>query len=372
MDPVTHTLVGGSLAATPLGRTTRMASAALVIGANLPDIDVLSFANGSDAALAFRRGWTHGVAALLILPLLLAAALWWWGRRRADEGAGATLSPRWLLALCYLGVLTHPALDWLNTYGIRWWMPFDGTWYYGDSVFIVDPWLWLLLGTGWLIGRRPTWRLALLVMAPGSLLLFRVARSAPGFIPVIALLLLTLLAVLLWKPRHPATTEWAASVGLAIAVGFILAMITAHAATLSRVRVALGSQEFDRVDELMVSPMPANPFAWDVVFVDDDRVHSGRFDWLSGRGLTLSGFDQPYGPATDLWSRILARGEPAGFLGWARFPWIETNGNEMGGGEMRGSENGKTEIHLMDARYARVRTTGFGGATIFLAPPPSD
>ena len=370
MDPVTHTLVGGSLAATRLGKTTRMASAALVIGANLPDIDALSFANGSDAALAFRRGWTHGVPALLILPALLAASLWWWGQQRGDEGAGASLSPRWLLALCYMGVLTHPALDWLNTYGVRWWMPFDGTWYYGDSVFIVDPWLWLLLGTGWLIGRRPTWRLALLVMAPGSLLLFRVARNAAAFVPVVAVLLLSLLAVLLWKPRHPAVTERAASIGLAVAAGLIMAMIMAHAATLARVRVALGSHGFQPLDELMVGPMPANPFAWDVVFVADDRVRSGRFDWLGG-GLALSDFDKPHAPASDLWSPILAAGGPAGFLGWARFPWIEAQGSETGGGE-----NGVIEIRLMDARYTRVRTTGFGGASISLrgvslTPPAS-
>ena len=53
MDPLTHTLVGASLAATRLGRTTRRATAALVIGVNLPDIDVLSYVNGGDAALGF-------------------------------------------------------------------------------------------------------------------------------------------------------------------------------------------------------------------------------------------------------------------------------------------------------------------------------
>jgi inner membrane protein len=42
----------------------------------------------------------------------------------------------------------------MNVYGVRWLMPFDGTWFYGDSLFIVDPWLWLLLGAAWLLGRR--------------------------------------------------------------------------------------------------------------------------------------------------------------------------------------------------------------------------
>ena len=64
MDPLTHTLVGASLASSKLGEKTRYATAALVIGANLPDIDVLSYFAGGDAALGFRRGWTHGVLAL--------------------------------------------------------------------------------------------------------------------------------------------------------------------------------------------------------------------------------------------------------------------------------------------------------------------
>ena len=49
-------------------------------------------------------------------------------------------------ALAALGVVTHPVLDWLNNYGMRWLMPFDGRWFYGDALFIIDPWVWLVLG----------------------------------------------------------------------------------------------------------------------------------------------------------------------------------------------------------------------------------
>ena len=51
-----------------------------------------------------------------------------------------------LLGLAALAVITHPMLDWLNNYGMRWLMPFDGRWSYGDALFIVDPWVWLALG----------------------------------------------------------------------------------------------------------------------------------------------------------------------------------------------------------------------------------
>ena len=61
---------------------------------------------------------------------------------------------RSLLLLSYVGVLSHVALDLLNTYGVRLLMPFDRRWFYGDALFIIDPWLWLALGAGVWLARR--------------------------------------------------------------------------------------------------------------------------------------------------------------------------------------------------------------------------
>ncbi|HEX6177712.1 MAG TPA: metal-dependent hydrolase, partial [Thermoanaerobaculia bacterium] len=119
MDPLTHTLVGANLASTRLGRTTSLATAALVAGANLPDVDsILYFTGHSDLALGFRRGWTHGILALVVLPLVQTALLIAYARWRK-----IAISPRWLLVLSFVAILTHPFLDWLNNYGMRWLMP---------------------------------------------------------------------------------------------------------------------------------------------------------------------------------------------------------------------------------------------------------
>ena len=61
----------------------------------------------------------------------------------------------WLYALAFLGCLTHPALDWLNVYGIRLLEPFSSQWFYGDTLFIIDVWLWALMGFAtWFSLRR--------------------------------------------------------------------------------------------------------------------------------------------------------------------------------------------------------------------------
>ena len=159
MDNFCHTLVGAACGEAGLKHKTRFANATLMIAANLPDVDVLSFFTDTDP-ISFRRGWTHGVVAQLTLPIVFTGVMYAWGRLRPypPEGGLHTRPPLrvgWLLLLSYVGVYSHVFLDYLNNYGVRLLAPFDWRWFYGDAVFIVDPWLWLVLGTGvWLARRR--------------------------------------------------------------------------------------------------------------------------------------------------------------------------------------------------------------------------
>ncbi|HJS48053.1 MAG TPA: metal-dependent hydrolase, partial [Gemmatimonadales bacterium] len=149
MDNLCHTLAGAALARAGLGRRTALGTAALVLGANLPDLDVVSVFLGRTSDLAFRRGWTHGVLAMAAWPFVLTTLLLAWDRwRRRSRPGRAPVVPSALLLASVIGVLSHPLLDLLNTYGVRVLMPFSEQWYYGDTLFIVDPWAWLLLGAG--------------------------------------------------------------------------------------------------------------------------------------------------------------------------------------------------------------------------------
>jgi inner membrane protein len=133
---------------------------ALIIGANLPDVDAACFfwLEGTEH-LGFRRGMTHGPPAWVLLPLILAAILWWYDRWQTKRGkrpeGRLPVSFKWLYILSFIGCLTHPALDWLNVYGIRFLEPFSSQWFYGDTLFIIDVWLWALLGFAtWFSLRR--------------------------------------------------------------------------------------------------------------------------------------------------------------------------------------------------------------------------
>ncbi len=160
MDNLTHSLVGALLGQTGLKRKTGLAMPALIIGANLPDVDAACFfwLEGTEH-LGFRRGITHGPPALVLLPLILAGLLYGFDRWQAERGKRPEMrlpvSFKWLFLLSFIGCLTHPALDWLNVYGIRLLEPFSSQWFYGDTLFIIDVWLWALMGFAtWFSLRR--------------------------------------------------------------------------------------------------------------------------------------------------------------------------------------------------------------------------
>ncbi|MGX7952350.1 metal-dependent hydrolase [Tsuneonella sp. HG249] len=160
MDNLTHSLVGALIGQAGLKRKTGLAMPALIIGANIPDIDAACFLwlDGVQH-LGFRRGITHGPIAMVLLPLLLGGGLWWFDRWQARRGTRpeSRLGVNFvsLFALAFLATLTHPALDWLNVYGVRLLEPFSTRWFYGDVLFIIDVWLWALMGFAtWFSLRR--------------------------------------------------------------------------------------------------------------------------------------------------------------------------------------------------------------------------
>lgn len=357
MDPLTHTLVGANLASTRLGAKTRLAAAACLIGANAPDIDVTAYFAGEDFAIGFRRGWTHGVLALVVLPILLWAVLLLWDRlaaRRRQHGHAErtpALNSGWLFALCLISILTHPFLDWLNVYGMRWLMPFDGTWFYGDSVFIMDPWLWLILAGFWLLPRRPSRRLIIVWAVFSALLAIAVAGRAPEYLPLIAIVATVLLLALLRKPAENTNPYGFGLLGLLVAGAYIVGMIFLHDQTERSVRRAATAAVVE-VDDILVGPLPVDSLSWDVLIQTGDHYRYGTWSWWD-RSLELSDRRLPVAQQSELWDPASRDPAIAGFISWVRYPWIDVEQVEGG-----------TRVYILDARYTRTRREGFGGESV--------
>lgn len=287
MDNLTHSLVGAILGQTGLKRKTGLAMPALILAANLPDIDAGCTVYGIES-LAMRRGITHGPIALFVLPLLLWGLLIavdrWQVRRGTRPATRMPVRKGWLLALCYIGCLSHPAFDWLNNYGIRLLEPFSHRWFYGDTLFIIDLWIWLTLGLSiWLSLRSER-------------------RGQAGW-------------------RRPA---W---VGFAVVCVYIAAngLITnvAERTTTEALR-ATGKTEILAV----ASPPPLAFWKRDIFWRTGDRYGSGTF--VPGVGGTLDIAGKPTGmddPRLATW----VKADPAAraFLFWARMPIAERDGDAI-------------------------------------------
>jgi inner membrane protein len=355
MDPIAHTLVGAALAKSGLEKRSGYAAAALVVGANLPDVDGVTYFVSSDLGLYFRRGWTHGLPAVALWPFVLAGALTLLDRlvggRRARFGA--------LLPLSFLAVATHPALDWLNNYGMRWLMPFDDRWFYGDALFIVDPWIWLALGGAlFLATSRSPWRLAVWLLSMTALS-FLVLTSVPGLLPgkLLFLAVLSGLAFSRFKrlPRTESGSERLHRGALAVVVLYIVAMLALSSAARRFTLAELRREGLD-VEKLMVGPTPMTPFRRDVVAATPSSYRYGSVSMWPSMRLTLSPEAIPRTEDPPLMVRALQERDVRGFAIWARFPWAEVAEEPEG-----------FRVTLRDARYSRYPgSEGFGTAAVFL------
>jgi inner membrane protein len=139
MDNLTHTLTGVMLARAGLNKLTPRATLLMILAANAPNIDVVSSFYGPAVNLDVHRGYTH---AWVFAPLLAAVAV----LLTRPFARGATPFPwmkAWLAAT--IGVASHILFDWTNSYGVRFFLPFNDHWYRLDSTFQADPWILAVL-----------------------------------------------------------------------------------------------------------------------------------------------------------------------------------------------------------------------------------
>ncbi len=365
MDPLCHTLVGGILADTGLKRHSTLAAATLIVGANLPDLDVLAHFHGRDAALHFRRGWTHGVLALVVLPILLTWLMIGVDRWRRWRGhQGPRVRPGRLLLLAGLAVASHPLLDWLNTYGVRLLMPFDGRWLYGDALFIVDPWLWLLLGGVLFLNHSEGARgvaawAALAALATAFLFLGAGPYGWARWLWAAAVA--GLIVARLRRRQEPsgALRRRRARGALAAGAAYALFMVGWTSWARGEVADALPAAGVEATGDFLVGPDRVHPLVRLAVVPAGEAYRVGSFHPFRRPRLRLAGGALPFvtPPAADPRAVAAARGAPCvrGMMGWIRYPFYEVEATDGG-----------TRVHVLDARYVRGRTRGFGGATVEL------
>jgi inner membrane protein len=276
MDNVTHTLAGLLLAEATTRLRTRRGEApseagarrAWLVGAvasNLPDADQLytGLTGGKLGYLLHHRGHTHTLPVALVLGLATAAVAFAIAARRG--GADARERP-WLAAIASLCALLHIGMDGWNVYGVHpFWPLFDG-WFYGDSVFILEPLFWVVaIPMLFPASRSKATRATLGALLVVAVLLPWLVRSMVPW-PIAATV--SLVAVASGVLARSLSSDRRVVAGLAGFLGVAALFVVSSGLARGSISARLGRAHPGRtLHDLALSPAPANPLCWTAVAV---------------------------------------------------------------------------------------------------------
>jgi inner membrane protein len=257
MDPLTHGLLGATIAQAGFGRRLGWRGvAAGATAAMVPDLDIVMNVTGPMGEWLYHRSITHALWFAPALAMLLGHLI---ARGRAEPAGGRPpLAPSegggwrrtWTLLLL-LTLLSHPLLDCCTSYGTQLLAPFSNHRFAIDAVAIIDP--------------------------------------------AYSLALLAALAAGAWRGVRSAGARSAAGAVLALTTAYLLYGLGLNGAAEARARAELAAEGV-RATEVRAYPTLLQLYLRRIVARDGDEVRVG---WLS-----------LWSPRTIEWQRFTAARDP--------------------------------------------------------------
>lgn len=362
MDNLTHSLVGLAAAKAGLEKLSPHATFCSIVAANVPDSDIVVLLFGDRwTFLEHHRGITHSIVGTLVLGLLLPLVFYVLeGLLARVRGRQGTIRLKGLILVSVIVSATHPLLDWTNNYGIRPLLPFSAQWYYGDFVFIIDPFMWILFGGAcFLLTSGAKWQ-ALFWFLLAAVLSFLVVvmpvrRGFEANTVLRAFWIFSMIALLVLF-KLGVDERW----GRKIAVVAIVA-VTLYGISLATLHVfavregwdharIIATQNGESVTDVAAMPTLANPFHWLCVVETESAAYRFELSLIDGHNASVNlvrheRADNSASPAVERASQD-RRAEI--FLGFARFPVARVLGADC---------LSETLVQFADLRYTQPGTT---------------
>jgi inner membrane protein len=350
MENLTHSLLGAAMAEAALpseaSRAKRTAFyVAGILAANLPDADLLYTAI-TPAPLGYllhHRGHTHTVVGLIGLALIVLAVALGSPLRRRIAG-----DERRFAVLTVAALASHLAADGWNSYGVHPFYPLSNRWFYGDAVYILEPWLWIVLGVPVAMSAHSASARRILSALLAGLPIVAAALGMidrPALVPLAAGATLLVLAL---RRRTPRVRAWTA---IAAAGAFVGLSFAAKGVVKASV---MSANRASSVVDVVLNPRPANIACWSAIVLsaegDSLVVRRGQVPIAGGCGRGSAG--SSVSAQSILMLRALARDNCAvrAWLQFGRVPEVHDGwiiDSRFGGG--RGNF---TAMQVAPARFA--------------------
>ena len=277
MDNITHTLIGALVGEAAAARRTTRTSPNDVqgrnllvwisaIGSNFPDCDLLYTAVAHDklSYVLQHRGYTHTVLGAIIAGVLLFCCALICARSRKWT---LSVGDRWrIAAMSFFTPLLHVGMDFTNNYGVHPFWPWYDGWFYGDSIFIIEPLLWAACASLAITLRSVAGRLLVRIVLVAAVVL----PIATSLVPLPAVILIASISGgLLWIAHSKPRAAIVSGIGCWLGVTAAFAFGHSQAALIVE---RIGREQFsdERFEDAILTPLPANPLCWETLFV---QVH---------------------------------------------------------------------------------------------------
>ena len=158
------------------------------------------------------------------------------------------------------------------------------------------------------------------------------------------------------RVRRVGREEFAAHRLAVCAIGAVFLYIVTMYGTARYARSATGKALADRgiqVERLMVAAVPVTPFVKVVVAQTPEGYRYGEARLLPRFELELASQTLPLLEESPAVQAAIASPTVRGFMNWARFPFADVEESTAG-----------FTVYLLDARYTRTRSVGFGAARV--------
>lgn len=290
MDNITHTAVGALFTEVlyqsirkkhgdkpKLRRNLQILSA---FASNFPDFDLLLQLVDSSSLgyLTNHRGHTHTLLGL-IGEFLFVLAVSFLISKFILKSPFSKENIKYIAPVLAFGLLSHVVLDFMNSYGVHPFWPLNNKWYYGDTLFIIEPLLWITMATAFFhIIKSGYFKYIFLGFSLSSPLIFTVLGLG-SWINTSLVLMFSFTLFFHLKGKEPLRV---AKEGLSFLLSIICIFALQSAHTKASLEDSLSSiaAEYTLLD-LQVSPLPSNFMCWNFLGVyknsSEYQTYSGTY-----------------------------------------------------------------------------------------------